>query len=356
MDYDLRFSTDKATRHIRALFDRKKIKRTFLILLGFFITANIWFYSVEYNRYVSQAPVHLKEARVDYVNTMMFHMYYIFFIKTMRIDFQNPILYPFKVPRDYFYHRGLSKLPKDDAERALWYKLFQYMPYHYSVKGIHGSMAKHYGYEFTKKFVDDLYKNIEIFSLYEVSDKQTKDIYEESLEAYINMISLFVHEFHLNKDGYLFRDENIKKVATDAELYKRFENIYNWHNKVAWRYKKEDPKLFNSVVNIQDGWYSAYSQYYQNIFIVSSFILTYKIHNGIFDCQEDKKYFQSKAQAARGLDKVLKQYPKDSYQFRATNQMYYYLYITKSNRDKQPKSLHPLQLSINCTTKNKEKK
>lgn len=180
-------------------------------------------------------------------------------------------------------------------------------------------------------------------------------IYEESFEAYINMISLFIHEFHLNKDGYLFQDENIKKVATDAELYKRFENIYNWHNKVAWRYKKEDPELFNSVVNIQDGWYSAYSQYYQNIFIVSSFILTYKIHNGIFDCQEDKKYFQSKAQAARGLDKVLKQYPKDSYQFRATNQMYYYLYITKSNRDKQPKSLHPLELSINCTTKNKEK-
>ena len=331
------------------------IKKIGILLAIIFMAWNIFLYTIEYKRYVSQAPITLKEARTGYVNAMMFHIYYSFLVKTVRIDFQNPILYPLKVTRDYFYHRGLEKLPKEEAERALWFKLFEIMPYTYSVKGIHGSMAKYYGHEFTKKFIDNLYKNIEILSLYEISDKKTKGIYKESFKAYINMISLFIHEFHLNKDGYLFKDQNIEKIATDYELYKKFEKIYNWHSEIALKYQKEEPELFNKVVNINDGWYSPYRNYYKNIYIISSFILTYKIHNNIFDCEKDKKYFKSKDWAATGLDKVLKQYPHDSYQYKVTNQMYYYLYITKLNRIKQPKTLHPLKLSIDCTKNKKDK-
>jgi len=339
----------------RYYFSKKKVKRIFFIFLLIFVIANAWFYSIEYKRYVSQAPAHLKEARVDYVNSMMFHLYYTFLVKTIRIDFQNPILYPIKAPRDYFYHRGLDKLPLNEAERALWFNLFEVKPYNFSTKGVYGSMARHYGNDFAKEFVDNLYKNIEILSLYEISDKKTKDIYAESFGAYIDMISLYIFEFHLNKDGYLFRDENIKKVATDYELYKKFENIYNWHRKIAWKYKRENSKLFDDVVNISNGWYSSYRNYYRNSYVISSFILTYKINNNIFNCKEDEKYFKSKKWAQKGLDKMLKGYSQDSYQYRVTNQMYYYLYITRTNLKNQPKSIHPLQLKIDCKYYKKDK-
>ena len=330
---------------------RKNIKKLLLSVVLIFILINTWLYSVEYKRYVSQAPDNLKEARKDYVAAMMFQFYYVFFVNTIRIDFQNPILYPLKAPRDYFYHRGLNKLPRKEGERALWFNLFEVMPYNFSIKGKYGSMVKHYGVDFTKKFVDNLYKNIEILSLYEVSDKKTKDIYEESFEAYINMVDIYVYEFHLNKNGYLFKDENIKKVATDYNIYKKFENIYQWYNKIAWRYKRESPKLFNSVLNSNNGWYSPYRVYYEDFYIISSFILTYKIHNNIFDCKKDDAFFKTKSWAKKGLDKILKRYSQDTYQWKSTNQMYYYLYITRTNLKKQPKSIHPLQLKINCNNK-----
>ncbi|SFV70053.1 hypothetical protein MNB_SM-4-611 [hydrothermal vent metagenome] len=81
---------------------------------------------------------------------------------------------------------------------------------------------------------------------------------------------------------------------------------------------------------------------------IFSFILSYKIHNNIFDCEEDKKYFLSKVWAQRGLDKTQKQYAEDSYQWKSTDQMYYSIYITKSHLKKKPKAIHPLQLNIDC--------
>lgn len=330
---------------------RKNIKKILLSVVVIFILINTWLYSVEYKRYVSQAPANLKEARKDYVSAIMFHIYYVFFVNTVRIDFQNPILYPIKAPRDYFYHKGLSKLPQKEGERALWFNLFEVMPYNFSTKGKYGSMAKHYGVDFAKEFVDRLYKNIKILSLYEISDKRTKDIYEKSFEAYINMISLYIHEFHLNKDGYLFTDYNIKKVATDYKQYKNFVKIYKWNAKIAKRYKREDIKLFNSIVNINNGWHSAYRHYYENVYIISSFILTYKIYNHIFDCKKDDVYFKAKKWSQKGLDTLLKEYTHDSYSYKVTNQMYYYLYITRTNLKNQQKSIHPLQLKIDCNNK-----
>lgn len=335
-------------KYIKSQFTKKKILRNILIFFVLFLIVNIWFYRVEYKRYVTYAPVNLKEARKDYVNAIMFQFYYVLLVNKIRIDFQNPILSPLVRGRDYFYHRSLNKLPKNDAERALWFYLFEVMPYNYSVRGASGSMAKHYGYKFAKKFVDDLYKNIKIFSLYEISDKKTLDIYDESFKAYVNMVSLYIYEFHLNKNGYLFRDENIEKVASDYTLFQKFDNLYVWYSKVAWRYKKEDSKQFNRVVNIKNGWYSPYTRYYENVYIISSFILTYKINNNIFNCEQDKKYFKSKDWAAKGIKKILKTFPHDSYQSKVTYQMFRYLYIVKSYRVSQPKSLHPLKLKTDC--------
>ncbi|SFV70047.1 hypothetical protein MNB_SM-4-610 [hydrothermal vent metagenome] len=256
------------------LYDRgfnigKNIKKILLLIVLVFILINTWVYSLAYKKYVSQAPVNLKEARKDYVAAIMFHSYYTFFVNTLGIDLLNPILYPVKEPRDYYYHRGLNKLPIDEGERALWFNLFEVVPYNYSSEGHYGSMVQYYGLDFTQVFVNKLYKNIEILSLNKISDPELKNIYFKLCEAYINMVDIYLYELHLNEDGYLYKDENIKRVATDFDLYKRLENIYKWHNTIIWRYKKENPNILSSDLNIKSKWSSTYKVYCENIFLYS---------------------------------------------------------------------------------------
>jgi len=149
-------------------------------------------------------------------------------------------------------------------------------------------------------------------------------------------IYIYIHELKLNKNIYLFRDENIKKIATDFEQYKKFENIHRWYLKINKKYKQDDPIIFKSVVNVKNGWYSSHRNYYENMIIISSYILTYKIYNDIFNCKEDKEYFKVKRWTQKGLNKILKHYSRDSYQRRVTRKMYYYFLVTRTNLKNQP--------------------
>ena len=95
------------------------MRKIALKVLIVFVCLYTFLYINQYSRHVSTAPQTHKEARKDYVNAMMIHFVYFDLIKA-GIDFQSPILAPLKDIRDYFYKRGIKKLPKNDAERAIW--------------------------------------------------------------------------------------------------------------------------------------------------------------------------------------------------------------------------------------------
>jgi hypothetical protein len=48
---------------------------------------------------------------------MFFYWYYSNIIKVTGLDFKSSILKPLKNQVNFYYNRGLTKLPKNDAER-----------------------------------------------------------------------------------------------------------------------------------------------------------------------------------------------------------------------------------------------
>jgi len=129
-------------KHLKTVLDKSKkiknnnLKKYITYFLIIFIAINSYIYISLYKENVSNASKNFIDSRISMTNATMFHLYYVFFIKA-GIDFQNKILAIFLIPRDYFYEKGLSELPKDDAESAIWFETFKVRPYDYSVNGQH---------------------------------------------------------------------------------------------------------------------------------------------------------------------------------------------------------------------------
>jgi len=336
-------------------FNKKKLRRRLSIFFGLFIIANILLYAIEYKRYVSLAPIQLKEARKDIVNALMFHTYYKFFVKIIRIDFQNPILSPLRESRDYFYHKGINHLSINNAERAIWFDLFEVRLYNYSVNAKYGSMARKYGYAFSENFINKVYQNIQLLSQNEVNDKSTPAINEEILEIYIDLINIYIYDFHLHPDGFLFREKNMDMVSTDLKQFKKFENIYKWQKEFVSSYKLKDNNQYKRVLNPYKGWYSPSKNYFNNVFILSSFILFYKVNNDLFDCKNDYKYIKSQIQSIQFFKKLLTTLPKSSKRQKELSRKVAYLFLPNEfdNKNLHLKERNALHLSINCNYKQK---
>jgi len=332
--------------------NKKKIQRLLSIFFGLFIIANILLYSIEYKRYVSSAPIQLKEARKDIVNAMMFHIYYVLLVKNVRIDFLNPILSPLKVPRDYFYNKAIDELPKNDAERAMWFDMFEVRPYNFSVSAHYGGMTRRYGKEFSKAFIQKVYKNIEVLSLYPFQDKLTPDLHEDALKVHIDLINLYIYDFHLHPEGFLYRKETMENLSTDFETYKRFQNIYNWNTYFLKNNQQRYEQQFKHAFDPKRGWYSPYKNYYANLLNLSSFILFYKVKNDIFDCSKDQIYLKNQQSSGSAFNYLLKSYPKKSKERKHFSKHFFYL-VMPNDLDNNIKNRHlnlknALNLRVSC--------
>ncbi len=170
------YSEIKNSNEANQLNTKSKMKKYIFIFLLLFIGLNVSNYFSEYKKYVLNAPEKLQDARKEFTKAYMFHLYYASCVRFFSIDFQNPILKVFKIPRDYFYQKALEKLPDNEAEKALYFELFEAKPYNFSIGGKYGSMAKHYGVDFSKEFIDKVYENIKILSTQKIDSSFTNDI------------------------------------------------------------------------------------------------------------------------------------------------------------------------------------
>jgi len=327
---------------------KKLLKRTAIFVLLFSLF-NIWLYSIHYKSYLSKAPSELTEARKEFVNALMFHTYYTFLVKTVRIDFQNPMLYPLKVSRDYFYHRGMSKLPVKEAEKAYWFSLFEANLYMYSVRASYGSLARHYDKEFANEFIESVYENIKIISLYELSDTETEGISTEMLEIYIQLLTIYVSDSHLNPKGYIYNIENLNNVSSNKKLHERYLKIYTWQKSFLSKFRENNSPQYDMLLNPSRGWYSAYRNYNESLFMLSSWILFYKVNNNVFDCDTDASYFKSVEKTKQALLKLLESYPKGFKQRYVLQRAINYLSIPNSEENSSIFEMkNPLGLTVNC--------
>jgi len=307
----------------------KKVLLVLVILISIFIVKNIYTYNVYTIRYVSVAQPYLLEARKEFVNALMFHNVYQFFVESVGIDFQSPILYPIKAPRDYFYYKGLTKLSKKEAERAYWFNKFEVSLYKLSINGKIGSMARNYGKEFSKKFMDKVYTSIELMSLQPIQGFDTPYIRKTALGSYLYLIILYTYDYHQNPKGAMLNKENLETISTNSELHKRFSNIYTWQNKVLEFYKKNDLEQYNLVLDpISYGWYSPYRKVNNNLLVILSYIEFYRIHNGLFTCQSDQTYLNSIELSKNKLFALIDSNKKYSKEKVKLNKLISYLHIT----------------------------
>ncbi len=236
-------------------------------------------------------------------NATMFHFYYLSLIK-LGIDFKSSILVPLRVPRDYFYKKGLESLPKDDAESAIWFDTFEVDPYMYSVNGEYGYMSKLYGTNFTKTFTDKVYENIELLSnklLYEYSS--SKELQEYTIEKYISLLTTFINEFHLNTKGSLLNQKNILEAHTNKEWYEKFKKLYYLQKNFFAYYKTHYPKDFNKIME-KKIYFSPFGQYHINKSIITTFILYYEKNNNKLT-KKSMEYIISMIESKRIMLKLL---------------------------------------------------
>ena len=329
---------------------RAKIRKYLLLFVVGFILLNSFIYWVEYRRYVLSAPPLLQEARKEFTKAIIPHLYYTFLVKTVRIDFQNPLLAPLKKIRNYFYYKGLEKLPPNEAEGALWFDLFEARLYNYSVRASYGSMAKHYGIHFSKYFIDKVYANIELLSKYPLADDSINELGGSVVETYLDLINIYVADFHLNPKGYMFNTVNMNKVSTDEQLYKRFVTLYEWEKKFLAYHEEHHSMQYASVMSTQKGWYSPYIKCHDKLLKISSFILFYKIHNNLFSCGEDKQYWESMEEAKQKILDFSQNYSVSIDEQKDLKKKIAYLQIDNlSNANEQNStSSNPLKSTINC--------
>ncbi len=327
---------------------KSKIKRYIFVFLLLFIGLNISNYFSEYKKYVLPAPQKLQEARKEFTKAYMFHLYYASFVRFFYIDFQNPILKIFKIPRDYFYQKALEKLPKNEGEKALYFELFEAKLYNFSVRGSYGSMARHYGVNFSKKFIDKVYENIKILSTQKLDKSFTDNIGRDVIEAYLGLTDIFVFDSHINPEGFIFNKINMKKYATNKELHQRFLNVYTWQNKFLLYYEKNYPKEYNQVLSKYRGWYSPYIYFYKKKWELASFILFYKINNTLFNCEEDKRFLIERDSSLNTLIEYTKiNQISQSYE-ESFKRIIAYLAIENKAKEELFEGDNPLNLKINC--------
>lgn len=323
------------------------MKKIILIAITLFCILNILLYKTEYTKYVEKAPIELKEARKELTKAYIVHIYYGFLVKTLGIDFQNKLISPIKNLRDYFYHKGLEKLPKDEAERAAWFSLFEKNLYNFSVKGGYGALDKRYGAIFAEKFIYDVYKNIEILSLYEFRDKNS-DISSSALEDYISLINIYLIDFNINIGKYRYSKEVFDYVSSNKKFHKKLLNIYKWQNLFLEDYKKNHPLQYEKTLTKLRGWHSPYVRNKTDEILLSSFILFYKIRNEIFECELDKKFLRTIKDSRTELLLFMVKYRINRKFMNQTRRKLEYLHINNNQDNVKIESKNFFDFNVSC--------
>ncbi|MCK9336649.1 MAG: hypothetical protein M0P43_02335 [Arcobacteraceae bacterium] len=338
----------------------KLFKNIVIVILVIFVIQISSSYYINYQKHIILAPSHLKEANKDYIIAKVIGDYYAFFIKTFRLQTDNIFLYPLREPMMYFYKQGLNKLDSNEPIRVSWFNEFELIMYNHSNNGKYGSLARDYSHGYAKKFIDDIYFNIELFN----QGKETLNIYHSSgyqneltttlLQNFLHFIQVYINDYHLNQNGFPLNKENLEKVSNSVDLYERFKAIDKHSDEFIEYYKIHYPKEYDAVINPKRGWHSDYRDYYLNMLKISSYILFYKINQDIFDCNVDNNYLIKIDNAKTTLRNFVFEHKVSTDNKELLERVIRYLHIKNLLNIDLQISDNPINLEIKCIYKERE--
>lgn len=143
------------------------------------------------------------------------NLYLIPIFKT--INGNNPLLKPIFFVRDSLYNKGISYLPKNDAEKYVWWYYIKFMPFISSKSKMNTSNPQ--------KYLDDIYDNLQSFYKYPIKNQKYKlDRYEMFITTANLYVFDLIHSYRRNSSvDNLYKDE--KQVKKIDDLFTLFTNV-----------------------------------------------------------------------------------------------------------------------------------
>lgn len=224
----------------------KKASITFTVLL---ILINILGYIGSYNFYVTKSPQQYKEARKEIAKANLFSLYETFTLKLGLLSHQNILLSPFQYLTKYYYEEALKKYPQNDSEKAVWYSRIILFPLLLETKNFnHGSIATHYGIDYTQKLITNLYDNMYLLSNKQIVDYDNLNQYFLTF-SFIESYSIYTYNFHL-LDKTTAYSGAIKKALDDNQKINKLWNVFKMRIKYFNNplYKKHIEKFYSSRI------------------------------------------------------------------------------------------------------------
>lgn len=224
-------------------------------------------------------------------------MYEVLFVR-FGLSVQNPILKPIQDSKNYFYNKGISLLPKNNAEKAYWYYLLQFYPIGLeSSSKERGSFGKNYGVKFTKDILNNIFINMDILNRNDMT-YDNKYIKDKLVWSYFNAYEEMVHNFHISPNARFLELEAMVKVR-DKRVGERMLLVY----KMAKAFYS-NPKYKNEVKNELLSNHRMKKEHYKALFDNIMIVMASRMHNEIFLCTniddqlliKDMKLYKNKLQ------------------------------------------------------------
>jgi hypothetical protein len=258
------------------------LKRFAFLTLILFFLGNVYLYIGFYNNYVTNAPKTLKEARKDMIVAHIFSLYEVMAIR-LGLSFQNPILKPLQIAKEHFYYKGIEKFPKDEAERAYWYGMCMFYQIATSTNSQSyddGGMAKYFGVEFAKNYLDDLYINLELLANHKVTDYENKYVKKRVAWYFLMMFDQYVHNFHLHPDVGFLRYQATNEAQDNSKIAKLI-SVYSF-GKTFFENEKYEKEIEKYIFSD----YPDYRLYNEMFFDANIMILYNRLYHSKFSCNK----------------------------------------------------------------------
>ncbi|MFZ5997811.1 MAG: hypothetical protein ACOYW7_10025 [Nitrospirota bacterium] len=242
-------------------------KRIVTLILAFIIATNIFFYFNERIHWINDDHAHLK-AKEYYVLGRMVFFYRKMLSLLIKVD--NPIMSPLNSLQETIYNKGISYIPENDGERAVWKYNFDlyfygrgfYLPNDGTPETINAVSP------LRKKILDDTYNVIETLATKPIADREMN-------ETRYKIFPLIAAFYGSNQYYYFGNEAHYSRgirLIEDTEKIGRVKKIVYWlvDLRQAWDSNKS-PWILNEIrtkePQIEMFYYDALIHATQNILV-----------------------------------------------------------------------------------------
>lgn len=277
---------------MKKIFENKRIITALIVIIAIILLYTLSIF-LTFKSAIDDATrnEYYKEARAYMAAAEQMNESFIFPLSHMT-HWEHPITKPFYAIRDKLYNIGMSKFPKDEGEREIWWYKIKYVEYRDLVEDnlIAYEQKKDYAipkfvYSKVGKFHEwnnELYSHIQPIAKAKITDpdlaKFKLDMYVQAARLYVSMNSLLVLQpgyQHPWQGPPLIHWVSNKEVVKYDKIYQTYLNLLEYSKKYD---KPSYDYFYNNIDRRMWGWVLTHE--------VSENIMMSKFYNDKLTCND----------------------------------------------------------------------